>query len=363
MPEMGAYLASSARSPRGTVLLNGVAVPWEDWSTTNNGYYSADTFKVTLPVSSLPSGLQRADLQNIQSLDVEIRASLDGSSGISLISGRVDDIDDDFVDNTIVISGRDYTADMIETKVVGSIYKNQTSSQVVQAIATSHGLTANVVPTDTKVGHYFEIDHDKLTNASTEWDLLTYLAETEGYDVYVTGKVVNFLPQANTTAAPTLLTYVPASNTQLASGTFSKLTTKRNLTLASDVVVEVYSWNHKQKQAYKVTVKGTKTKNSSKSNGRTQIYAYRKPGLTKEQALQFGQSKLEDVSRHERVLSVTAPADLTTFAPNQVKLQGTQTAADQLYWVDEVERTMSFTGGFEMHMSLKNHSPQSVVSV
>lgn len=342
------------------MLFNGSAVQWEALSVTNNTFYSPDKFEVTVPASSLPTGLQRADLSNIASLQVEIRISLDGSSGTSMIIGVVDEITDNFFDGLISLTGRDRTADFIDNKTTEK-FQNQTSSQIVTTLAGRHGLSADVTATTTKAGKYYEIDHDKLTDESTEWDLITYLGQKEGFSAWVTGTTVHFHPVGQTVGDPVVVTYIAATPSNIASGAFTKLEAKRALTLASDVLVNVYSWNHKQKNAFKVTAKATKTK-GVKSSGKPQVYTFRVPGLTKDQAIQYAQNKAEEISRHERVIDIGLPGDVTTTARNQIKLQGTQTDYDQLYWISEIGRRLSMSEGFDMTISAKNHSPQSTVT-
>jgi hypothetical protein len=46
------------------------------------------------------------------------------------------------------------------------------------------------------VGRYYEIDHARLTNDISQWTLLNYLAQEEGFDLNVTGSTLNFQPSA-----------------------------------------------------------------------------------------------------------------------------------------------------------------------
>lgn len=327
---------------------------------TNNTYYSPDHFEVTLPVSSLPAGLQRADLADAADLEVEVRISLDGSAGTSMIIGRVDDIEDSLLAGEIKLMGRDHTADFIETKTTEK-FQNQTASQIVTTLAGRHGLTPDVTATTTKSGRYYEIDHDRLTDESTEWDLLTYLAQKEGFDVWVTGRTVHFHPSDQAAGDPIVLTYKPATPQNVAEGDFIDVKMRRSLTLASDVTVIVYSWNHKQKKAFKVTAKAAKAK-GKQPNGKPQVYTYRIPGLTKDQALAEAQRRAEEITRHERVIEVARPGDVTTTARDQLQLRGTGTSFDQVYWIDEIIRRLSIEEGFDMTIKAKNHSPQSTVT-
>lgn len=353
--------SSQARQPTGVVLLNGTQVPWTEWEVSSNGFYRADTFTAALPVSALPASLSIAVLSNLDVITVEIRAAVDGSSPTSLILGIVADFDVDWLDGTAHLTGRDHTGDFIETKTAVK-YLNQTSSKIIQTLAAEHGLTANVQATTTLAGKYYEVDHDKLTDEITEWDLITYLAQKEGYYAWVSGTVLNFQPAALVQGTPIPIQWTPPSASAPPNAPFVSLKTTRNLTLAGDVRVIVYSWNHKQKQAFKVTATATKSKKSQASGGTSQTYTFRVPGLTHDQAQQWAQNKAEEITRHERLIALELPPDVTTTPRNQIQLTGTGTSWDQLYWIDEVTRRMAW-GEFTQTVGAKNHSPQSTVSV
>lgn len=351
---------SLARKPSGVVLLNGTQVPWMRWSVTNNGYYRADTYSLVLPTSALPKGLQSADLADTAKMSVEIRCAVDGSSPVSLITGGVDDLSQSWEGGTISLSGRDRTADFLDAKTAEK-FQNQTSSQIIQTLAGRHGMTADVEATSTPSGRYYEIDHDRLTDETTEWDLITYLAQKEGYFAWVSGSVLHFRPASEVQGKPVSILWTPASSSAPASSSVIGLTTQRSFTLAPDVQVIVWTWNHKQKTHFKVTAKGKKT-GKSKSSGPPQTYTFVVPGLTRDQAQQLAQNKLEEITRHERVLDLTMVPDVTLTPRNQLQLQGTATSWDQAYWVDEVVREMA-QDEFTQTVKAKNHSPQTTVNV
>lgn len=359
MMSTGSVSAAQGRQPAQAVLINGTQAPCSEWEVTNNGYYRADTFSATFPVSSLPKGVQTADLADAQAITVEIRLSTGGGSPVSLIIGVVSDFDQDWRGGTITVSGRDHTGDFIDVKT-GEKFQNQTSSQIVQTLAARHGLTADVDATSTPSGRYYEIDHDRLTDEITEWDLITYLAQKEGYFAWVTGTTLHFKSASAVVGTPIPIQWTPASATRSAVAPFVSLHTRRNLTLAPGAQVIVWSWNHKQKQSFKVTAKATKSQKSQSSGGQAQVYTFITPGLTKDQATQLAQSKLEEITRHEKTIELEFAPDVTTTPRNQIQIKGTGTDWDQLYWIDEVTRRMSFEH-LEMTVKGKNHSPQSTV--
>jgi len=353
-------MISLVRQVGGILLLNGVQVPWKSLSISSNNNYEADTFKADVAVASLPKGLQRADISNLTTITAEIRFSLDGKSWTSMLTGVVDKVRDDFVGGTISLEGRDNTASFLDTKTTAN-FMNQTSSQVVQKLAAGHGFTADVTATSAKTGQYYSSNYNRLTDEKTEWDLLTFLAKQEGYAIWMTGTTVHFHPASQTYGTPVPIIYTPPTSASVASGNFISLVCGRELTLAGDVSVQVSSWNHKGKVALTATAKATKQGRST-GKARSQLYILRGPGKTKAQADALAQAKLEEISRHERSIELGLPADLTTTARSQIALSGTQTSYDQTYWVDTIDRSMEFDGGFKMTIKGKNHSPVTVIT-
>jgi hypothetical protein len=94
----------------------------------------------------------------------------------------------------------------------------------------------------------------------------------------------------------------------------------------------------------------------------TQRYVFVKPNLTQAQALQFGQQMLAELTKHERIVEVTMPGELTLTPRNMVRLQGTGSSFDQVYYVDRISRTLAFEGGFLQTVRLKNSSPRTLAA-
>ena len=102
------------------------------------------------------------------------------------------------LNRTVEIDGRDLTARLLDARTQET-FSNQTASQIAETLAARHGLTPNVTATQTLAGRYYAADHDRLTlgqfsRATTEWDLLTFLAAREGFEAYVSGQTLTFAP-------------------------------------------------------------------------------------------------------------------------------------------------------------------------
>jgi phage protein D len=365
------------RAPRSLVKVNGTPLlGCVDWQFDNNSNYQADTFKVVYAAGALPAAQNAAWLTAQVDLSVEILAGFPANPNAptaeemkSWIIGRVDDVLFDPLQNVITLSGRDYTSQLIDTKTTEA-FTNKRVFEVIQILAARHGMTANVATSaNEQVGSYYEVDHARLTDEHTEWDLLTWLAHQAQCSVWVSGTTLNFQPVPDPSGETYVIQWTPPSSTNASpQANLIDLKFARNLTLAKDVIVIVRSWNSKQKKAFSVTAKAKHTKNKVLRNnsiayGEPQTYAYTIPGLTVEQAQIRANSLLQGISAHEVRMDASLPGDNILTAQTLVSVQGTGTAFDQVYYPDSVIRSMSIRDGYRMQLSAKNHSPESTVNL
>jgi phage protein D len=255
----------------------------------------------------------------------------------------------DFLRGVVRIEGRDLTAALIETRTQET-FVNRTSSEIAQILAERHGLTAQVTSTTTPVGRYYQNEHDRITldqfsRAMTEWDLLVFLAQQEGFDVFVQGKTLHFQPKSGSIGA---ISMTPADMTSLRL--------ERSLTLAEDLEVTVKSWNTRQNNAFTQTARSSE---SGLQSGRRQQYVLVRPNLTSDQALKLAQQKLADGTRHERIISMSMPGELAISARSLMRLSDTGSEFDGVYYVDSIERHLHIDHGFTQHLRCKNVVPLS----
>ena len=169
-----------------------------------------------------------------------------------------------------------------------------------------------------------------------------FLARQEQFDVYVKQTTLSFHPP---TAGAGAVILRPAD--------LIGLRAERSLTLAGDIEVTVKSWNARQQRAFTQTARST-AGGAAAPSGSPRSYVYVVPNLTTSQAISLAQQKLAELTRHERVVSLTMPGELTLTARDVILLQGTQTAFDQAYYVDAIDRRMSVDGGFVQHVRAVN---------
>lgn len=338
------------RKPRPIVSLNGTILSGViEAEVTNASHFQADTYRVTLAAQVNPPSYWSTGAFD----QITISVGLENQPALPLITGYVDDIDWDMTGRTITLSGRDLSGQLIDAKTAEK-FLNQTSSQIAQTLALRHGLSSAVFQTDTKAGTYYNIDHTVLTQEQTEWDLLIFLATQEGFDVWVAGTTLYFQPSPVPTSEPYLILW---SNDPIPVSNATRIRCGRSETLGKDITVVVKSFNQQGQQSVQGIARATKAK--SLRSGKAQLYTFRFPNLTRDQAQQRAESLLADITRHEMVIDASLPGDNLLTTRRLIRLADTGTAWDQLYYPDQVTRRISTQDGYRMEVRAKNHSTQA----
>jgi phage protein D len=329
-----------------------------DFEVTNASHFAADTFSLNADLDLLPVNYGLTYWGQSFGDELEIFVGFDGNPSFSLIYAQIDDVEIDVAERSMRLGGRDLSARFLDVKTA-QLFQQQTASQIATMLAQSHGMTASVTPTTQKVGAYYEYYHSRVTKDESEWDLLMFLAEQETYDLWVSGKTLNFQPPVADTAPP----YIVQWDENTRAGNFESLKMARSQTLAKDVIVKVNSWNQAQETVIVAENHRVQANKSQRVGGNAQIYTFYPPNLTKDQADKFAAAKAEDITKHERVITGKLPGDMVLNHRSLIKLTGTQSNWDQLYNVDTVTRHMSVGGGFSMEFRAKNHSTQSTIII
>jgi hypothetical protein len=321
-------------------------------------HYGADRFRVSLAVAADPA-MGAAFWSDSGDLTLEVRVEVGGVMA-SLIEGLVDRITVDPVRGTVELQGRDRTSLLIEARTQET-FANLTSSEIATTLAGRHGLAADVAPTSTPVGRYWQLEHDRTTlnqfcRATTEWDLLIGLAGREAFDVWVSGSTLHFRPPPS--GGATIGAVLQPVATLLGPATVSDLRLERSLTLAGDIEVIVKSWSSRLARGFVETARASR--GGTGSGGRPQRYVYILPDLTPEAALQIAQQRLRELTRHERIVVADMPGDVTLDPRAMVRVAATGTAFDQDYFIDTIERSLD-ARGFRQTVRARNISPGAEV--
>jgi phage protein D len=286
-------ISDQSRAPRLLVLADGAAVIGAMSAyVTSTSHFGADSFEVSVALSADPA-MGAAFWADATNVVLEVQVSL-GFEFVSLVTGYVDQVTIDPLHEVAQLAGRDLASQLIEAPTTET-FANRTSSQVAALVAGRHGLAANVQQTTTPVGRYWQLEHDRMTldqfsRATTEWDLLVGLAEREGFDLWVSGPTLNFVPTPTTVAPESVLRPVATLN---GPPNVTSLRMERALTLARALTVTVKSWHSKMAQTF---VQSATSAPSNSAGAATGQYNFVLPNLTPGVALQIAQQKLTELS-------------------------------------------------------------------
>jgi hypothetical protein len=359
-----------ARQPRVIVRVAGTLLPAVvSWEVDNNDYYEADTFRVALAVSKLPTANDANWFSSQTEIFLEVLAGFpsnpnapDASELTSLIYGRVDDIAYDPVATLIHLTGRDLTAVFIDNKLANQ-YQNQTASAAVEAIAGAHGIAMEVTETSTLIGTYFANEQVRIQANRSEWDFIAWLAREEGFVAYMQGQTLYFGEDPRIGAdAYEIQWQPPGSSGGPPSANVTELSFSRSLTVAKGITVTVRSRslisNTPVVQSYPIGAKTIKP-GASSPFGSTQNYFFNaRAGLTPVQAQQYAEARYNEIVSHAMKLSARLPADLILSVSTPISVSGTGTAFDQTYYPRSVKRSMSNDEGFVMQVEAQNTTPE-----
>jgi prophage tail gpP-like protein len=213
------------------VSLNGVRVDGViEAEIESSSFFSADRFRVRAALN----GSEVAAWSGVP-LQTEVQIGLDGA-WLSLITGNVDTVSIDPIRGEVSTAGRDLAALFVDAQIEES-FENQTSSEIATLLANRQGLNAAVTPTQTLVGRYYQNGRTRTAltqhaRATTQWDLLCWLAQLEGFDVWMAGQTLNFAPVPQASPAVTITPQDCVS-----------LQMHHALDIAAGVTVVVRSWD------------------------------------------------------------------------------------------------------------------------
>lgn len=329
---------TNVRLPNLQVIVDGLPIVGVyEAEIRSNAYLGADSFMFRATLSSSDYGVWTT-----LPIQIELQFCVD-EIWQSLISGFADTIEVDAIRNNIVVTGRDRTAIFIAAQTQES-FQNLTSSDVATLLCGRHGISASVTPTTTLIGRYYQDGHTRSAlsqhgRATTEWDVLSWLAQLEGYDIWVAGATLYFQP-ASTSAIVAVVAPANCLDMRLS----------RDLSIGAGFTVRVQSWDSASQQGI-----SAQASYGSIATGTASMVALR-PNLSLGDAQALAQKLVSQLGGHERTLSYETPADLTTMPRMQIQLANTNTDFDGVYMVYEVERRFSLRHGFTQQVQARRPS-------
>ncbi len=356
---------ASVRAPRGVVSIDGTPINWINWEVNTSGRSDTSTFKVTLPLGGTSGTLPLSYYVSSGQVLVEIQATGAGAPNNIVSSSQMDVLIIGYVDYLsyepdkaiLVLAGRDHGSKLIDKKTSVK-YQNLTSAQIVNQIASNSGLTPVITNTQLLSGKYYQIDHARLTDQTSDWDLLQYLAREENYIAFVKGNNLYFQPQGTQTPYVIDLSSpgYTSSDPVVQQSNAVEIELTRNFVIGKGAKVSVHSWHLKSKR------KVTSVSTAQGNNGEPLAFDYTYPNLSPDQAARRSKSKLHDITQHEFTLNIRMPADNLLNPQVPVQVIGTNSEFDQIYYVKSVQREMSFNQGYTMQFEAMNSAAKNTVT-
>ncbi|MDE8344808.1 MAG: hypothetical protein POH28_01345 [Acidocella sp.] len=311
--------------PQLRISVPGMVIPGPVSMEINaNGFFEADRFCVSFALDAAANtGID--DFAGFGLQVITIEAAIGGFGFGTLLVGQVDNVQIKVAERIAVLSGRDLSCLLVDTQVSES-FVNQTASQIATLIAQRHNLVANVTSTSAVVGQYYELAHARVAmgqhaRATTEWGLLVELAWAEGFDVSVTGRVLNFGPPVS--GGPVFLS--AADFTDLSFDVAASLPTG----------LTVRSWSTRNKAVCSA---------HAGDGGATRVMV--RPNLTQDRAERVAMAELATLARHGMVLEGRMPAEMVLSPGMEMVLSGTNSKFDQSYDIAMVTRRLNVRSGF-----------------
>lgn len=251
---------------------------------------------------------------------------------------------------TVIVSGRDMVAPFIDNQTTVK-YQNMTSSAIAIMLAKSHGLKYSVTPTYTLTGTYYNQDHTRMSTQMTEWDMLTFLADEEGFSVIVIDDTLYFgsFDQIVGNVANAPMKYAWGQN-------ILDLTLTKAPHASKDIQVDVHSYDPTLKEHVHATAK----KQYKSSGGVTYAETYFYPNKTLSQCQQIAKSKLNTLAQLEITGTMTVSGDPLLVVNRQVELYGVGLGLSSQYYIRQASHSFDMatmgqnSGGYECQLQFSN---------
>lgn len=335
---------------------NKIQVPYISIQVDNNNMYTADQWMVVLDMINMPKSLSSNDLLANTDIMVEIYVGypLDANKYniadlAQVMKGKMDNVRADFLNLTLTLTGRDLTAVFLQTNPTNNLMEvNATSYQIIQKIVEAAGLKFVGTPTSVPVGKFYFDSYFFQPTLKTNWDLMVSLAQAENYNLYIVGDTVVYNPKGSEQ------TYtVDYKAGAINSSTAQMLSVNRIISISHAVEVNILSYNQQSKKVYI----GQATFNPIAGDPGTQDpikYRFSIPNLSQSQANSAAQNLINMITLHAISMNFTIPGDVTVTKDKIIKLKGTATVADQIYYPFMIRHEVSLAAGYSTSVMCRN---------
>jgi phage protein D len=275
----------------------------------------------------------------------------------------------------LTLQGTDYSATLAQSPLAqqftgGSV----TLQQVLDQIQAHHPqLQFQLADGGDDIGDPYDQQQGRLFLNRSEWDVLTALADHEGYRVTVKGRKITIGPGGQADAGNPYalyyrrgalsadgLMYLPPESNCITLRLARKLSVAKGV----DSFVQSYDSATGRRLSRKASARSSRRANRATSGQSANglIYTDNIPGMTDTQAKKHAQKKAGQIAQFEREIAFQIPGDLSLTVDRMVSLSGTGTAYDQAYEIDQLVHQFDMQRGYAIEGRARNKSSDVTVS-
>ncbi len=324
---------------------------------TNSGSCKSSRFELTVSTSrDTPNNRWLDMVSGKVSVEIYVRSQHSGSE-IVMFTGLADSIAMDPINGTARLIGRDYSSVLVNSTYQNS-FNNQTASEIATYIASRHGFSPNISATSTMVGSFQSDGYSQVllnthSRITSEWDLLTQLAKSEGFQLFIDGRTLVFSPAGS----------LSSNNTSIDVDDVIGLKFVRNCPLSDQTTLTVKSWNSWLGQALHHEDQSSDQAPSSvpdlNADPATEIAIVR-PNLTPQGAERLARQRSEALRKQTLTVQIVMPGEVSMKPGDVVAITSGSSSFDANYTISSIRRQFSTSAGFIQHVngfSIENSSP------
>lgn len=375
---VGHRSSGPVRSIRARLLVDGVEHPETrvEQATWNRTRYSrADMADLTLAVDRVKlnaAGKRWFDPVTADgALPPDVKVALQlwdetvtNATWKTVFSGLVDRVRWSPTQTSVEVECRDMLAKLLDLRV-REAWMNKTGPEVIKAVASAAGLTADVTLSAGMTGQFWQLEHKRSSSAThhkfqTAFDLARYIADEFGCDLYAEGETIVCKPvgsPSDSGAHIHAFHYNDLGPTSAIQAGALSLTLERDFLTSKNVVVHVMSWDSRQRTRAETYFSADGHSRTLAENMGT-LYSYRFPGLRQEQIERKAEALYRQIIAHDRTVSLNIPGRITLEPRHFMRFSGTGSTwdltGDDAYAVDAVSSTFGADGSFLQDVTLRN---------
>jgi hypothetical protein len=336
---------SAIRAPRIWAQINGANVDTLlHVDISNNGTGKSSRFELTVSIDGNAADGQWSGMLGGKVAVTVYMGIQPGNSSSVLFDGLADDIAVDPINRTARIIGRDYSSVLISSTYQQSYY-NQTASEIAHSIAARHGFIPNISPTVAMVGSYQSDDHSQIllnvhSHITNEWDLLKYLARTEGFQLFVDGTTLVFAPADA----------LPRNAWSINADDVMGLTFHQVCPISDQTTLTAKSWNSWLGQVFTYTDDRSVGQSASglsvlQVDPGTEIATVR-PNLMPQDVEQLVNQRFDALNEQALTVQIVMPGEMAFLPGDVLTITSGFASFNADYTVKSLRRRFSSAGGF-----------------